>query len=474
MITSVVTRVRGHARCVGLLLALVIAIVATHPQLAPARGLQLGFVDHHITFARDPFLRASWLDRIASLNADRLRISVSWSDIATRQPPSSAQAGDPQWEGYTWTELDAAVRDAVARGLAPILSIGNAPGWVDGPGRPAHAAPGTWRPAPSALAMFSRAIALRYSGRVAGLPAVRYWQIWNEPNLSRFLNPQWARGRPAAPVHYRAMLNAAYTQIKSVSAENVVIAAGTAPFGDPGQGRRMRPARFVRELLCLRGQALKRASCRAPARFDVLAHHPYSVGSPCRRALHVDDVSVPDLGKLSRILRRAERVRRALGARRHRIWVTEVSWDSRPPDPLGVPAARHAQWLAEMLFIVARRGADTVTWYLARDEAPVPSYSDTYQSGVFREDGRPKPAAAAFAFPFVVSRTCAGPLRLWLRVPTTAPVTVQRRTRGSWQTVARFASGRAGRVLTRRIGFPRGARLVARSGAATSLVWAVR
>ena len=48
----------------------------------------------------------------------------------------------------------------------------------------------------------------------AFLPRVRYWQPWNEPNLSYYLAPQWTRagGRwvAASPVIYRGLLNAVY------------------------------------------------------------------------------------------------------------------------------------------------------------------------------------------------------------------------------------------------------------------------
>ena len=94
----------------------------------------------------------------------------------------------------------------------------------------------------------------------------RYWQPWNEPNLPTYLTPQWtgsrAHTRPASPAWYRRMLNAAYARVKVVHPDNLVIAAGTAPYGDPPVVRnRMTPVSFMRELLCLRGAALRRTRC---------------------------------------------------------------------------------------------------------------------------------------------------------------------------------------------------------------------
>ena len=180
----------------------------------------------------------------------------------------------------------------------------------------------------------------------------------------------------------------------------------------------MPPARFVRELL------------RRPARFDVLAHHPYSVGGPFRaRAQRRRRVDARP-GQAERPLRAAERAGRALPRGPKRLWVTEVSWDSRPPDPDGVPAVVHARWLAQAFYVLWRQGVDTVLWFQVRDQAPRPSYAATSQSGVLRRDGSAKPARRAFAFPFVVRRS-----RVWALVPASGTMAIERRVGGRWRTV---------------------------------------
>ena len=445
--------------------AVLAAIVASAASAAPAvasapASMHLGFLDSSVSFDPDPALRAQWLDRMSSVGADRIRIAVNWRAIAVRAPQPGEDIADPAWPGYRWESVDVAVAEATARGLTPIVSINGAPNWAEGPGRPASAPPGSWRPDPAAVGAVARAAALRY-------PGVRYWQVWNEPNLGVYLTPQWEHGKPASPGHYRRMLNAFYDAVKGVSPASRVVTAGTAPFGDPGtSGNRMRPARFVRELLCVSAGA-----CSEPARFDVLSHHPYSVGGPHRKALNADDVSVPDLDKLVKPLRRAERMGRVGGARRHAVWVTELSWDSSPPDPRGVPAQEQARWLEESLYVLWRNGVDTVTWFLARDQAPIPSYADTYQSGVFLRDGTPKPSATAFAFPLVAERLPGGRARIWGRAPAAGPVVVQRRAGTRWVAIATFRASAPGRVFTSTAPLRPGTKLRARAGAATSLVW---
>jgi hypothetical protein len=296
--------------------------------------------------------------------------------------------------------------------------------------------------------------------------------MWNEPNLSKYLAPQWVRrnGRYVAesPVRYRAMLNAFYAGVKRAQPGATVVTAGTAPFGDPPGGSRIPPVVFVRDLLCLRGNALATAQCPDPAHFDALSHHPYSIGPPGRAALNPDDVSIPDFGKLSRIVRRAVKTGRALPRHSKALWSTEVSFDSSPPDPDGVPLATHARWLAETFELLWRQGVTTITWFNVRDQPPEPSYAASNQSGVFFLDGRAKPAATAFRFPFVVRRTKTATIA-WARAPVAGTLVVERRVGARWRRVL-ATRVHAGQVVQRRLhGRPRNLR--ARIGRQASIFW---
>jgi hypothetical protein len=135
----------------------------------------------------------------------------------------------------------------------------------------------------------------------------------------------------------------------------------------------------VRDLLCLRGARLRRVACPNPARFDVPSHHAYGVGSPYQRAYSPLDVTV---GGAAQADARAARggARRALPRRRKRLWATEIAWDSSPPDPDGVPAAEHARWLADALYLLWRTGVDTVTWFQIRDAPANGDFSSSSQA----------------------------------------------------------------------------------------------
>ena len=460
---------------------------AARPQAlgaAPAavRPLTTGFTDD--VFFAPPAASDPWFDRVVTADAGIIVLDLEWAGIAPATRPAGFDAANPGDPAYGWQPVDAAVRAASRRGLAVDFSVTHAPAWAEGPGRPRTATPGSWRPAPAEFAAFATAAARRYSGTYldplspgAALPRVRFWQAWAEPNLAGHLAPQWQRAAgggfvAVSPGVYRGLLNAFYRAVKAVDPANVVVTAGTAPFGDPvAGGSRVPPARFVRELLCLR-PTLAPAPCPDPAHFDALAHHPYSVGSPHRHAVNRDDVSVPDLAKLSRPLAVAVRLGRALPRAAKRLWVTEFSYDSNPPDPGGVPAAEQARWLEEAFYLFWAQGVDTVSWYLIRDQPPVPDYASSYQSGVYLRDGRAKASAQAFRFPFVVEPAGTG-AAAWGKSPVAGVVAIEVRRGGRWVAVARATVG-AGGVFFRRLGaFARGRGLALRAevGGETSLVW---
>jgi hypothetical protein len=370
--------------------------------------------------------------RTGAARASFARLLVRWHQVAPSPPPSRVVARDPGWAGYDWSAADAHVRRLEGSGVAPLVGVLSAPRWAEGPGRPSESsAPrGSWKPSPGALGDFATALARRYSGRHPdplrpglNLPRARHFQVWNEPNLWLYVSPQWVRrsGRlvPFSPGHYRRMLNAFYGAVKRLSRSNFVVTSGTAPFGDLRKGgRRIAPAAFVRSLLCVKGRARPRATrcTRSPARFDALAHHPFSLGGPRRRALNPDDVSVPDLRKLTRPLRTAVRAGTARPRRSKQLWVTELFFDSAP-DPNGFSQPTHARFLAGAFNILWRQGADVAMWLQLRDQARGRGYEFTLQSGLYEHgttvfDDRPKPALTAFRFPFTAyrSRGRAAPL----------------------------------------------------------------
>jgi hypothetical protein len=299
---------------------------------------------------------------------------------------------------------------------------------------------------------------------------VRYWQIWNEPNLSVFLNPQLSTQlteEPSCPFNssrvvsaglYRDLVNASAEALHAVHDDNVVIAGGMSPFCGTNGVVATAPLLFMRKLLCMSDDATPRATCADTTEFDVWAMHPYTAGGPTHEALRPDDVSIGDLPEMRSLLRAAIRAGHVRSKRSVAFWVTEFGWDTKPPDYYAVPLKLHARWVAEALYRMWQDGVNLVTWYGIRDEAANGrSYEQTIQSGLFFRgrtiaQDRPKLSLRAFRFPFVAFPS-NGRILVWGRTPwgKRGPVVVEQSSKqGGWKVTARLITDRFG-IFQRRL-----------------------
>jgi hypothetical protein len=479
------TLLRAVATLVALLacVAPAAATSSAHSAQTPA-SLTLGFNDSEVVASGDPAEMALEMGRAAAAGATVWRVQILWSTISPTQPPSLTQAANPNWSGYDWSQIDTIVRAVGAAGLQPLLAIQNAPAWAEGPDRPSPAvAPtGTWEPSASWYGAFATALATRYSGSFvdqsessAPLPAVRYWEAWNEPNLSVFLTPQWtASKQPASPAIYRALLNAFYKSVHAVAPQDVVAGGTTAPFGDPPGGQRMAPVTFWRSLLCLSAGKHPHRICRDRTYMDAVSHHPYPLGPPTTHAVDAGDISVPDMGKITSLVPIAERAGTLLPKGSKPLWVTELSWDSNPPNPNGLSPALQAQYLEGSLYVMWKEGASLITWWNIRDDVASPNWASTLASGIYFDGATaaqdtPKPSYTAYTFPFTAYRI-NGVAQLWGMAPTPGPVAIQVETGTNWNTVQTLQAGTS-RIFTGTLLVGLGTNLRAVSGTNTSLTW---
>ncbi len=433
------------AAACALALGLVLAGTAT-----AARPLQTA-IDPDGPFTRDESTIVS--KRVREAGASAIRLLMNWREIAPENPSSGFDATDPGESAYDWAAFEAALGPAVAEGLEPIVVIRSAPDWAEGAGAGRQ---GTVRPDVTHFARFARAAAQRYSGRFGGLPGVRYWQPWNEPNHFGFLNPQAGL---AAAEHYRALLNAFADAVHAVNADNKVIAGGLAPFGNEApQSLVSSPLAFMRALLCMSSDARAKPTCSTRVKLDIWSHHPYTSGSPTHRAKSPDDVSISGIPRMKRLLQAAVRAGHVESSSPSvPLWVTEFAWDSNPPDPKGVPEKLRARWVSEALYRMWRSGVSLVTWFKLRDDATLgrPD-SATFQSGFYLRCGelscdKPKLSLYAFRFPLAAFRS-GRRVYVWGRTPSgkRATVIVQQKTGRRWRRLARLRANRYG-IFQRRI-----------------------
>jgi hypothetical protein len=440
-----------------------------------------GFVDAQAFQSPSSSVRSLWLTRAQQLGSTSVRIGVAWNAIAPfSRPPGGFDASNPGDPDYTWTPLDASVRDATAHGQTVVLLLNRAPNWAEGPNRPRYVLQGAWDPSPSAFAAFAHAVALRYSGHFPDpldpgrmLPQVSYFQAWNEPNLPAYLMPQWVRGPhrsivAESPVLYRALLNAFYAAVKAVQPQAVVLAAGTAPYGDPPGVDRMYPLVFLRDMFCLTS-TLRPLPCPDPPHLDVLDHHPYNLGlAPTIPASVPNDLAAPDLDKIWHVLHVAQRAHHVLPAGPKSLWVTEIDWSTSRPVPL--TQAVQAAYLSEGFYELWRQDVTHVYWFQLRDP---PGEKDSFGGGgLYFVDGAAKLAATAFRFPFVAlpAPHKNASVILWGKAPVAGRVQIQTRVGSGWRTVRTLTTTTGGifyavTSLNSKLEFR------ARIGASASLGW---
>lgn len=453
----------------GLVGLFLVVLTCMAGQAAAARPLVTAVHEPYTTFAGTD--HSVYFDRIAGSGSTAVRIWLDWRATAPTQP---SNPGDPNDSAYVWSAVDRDVASARARGLRVLLTFYEAPKWAE---RGATGRQGSNDPDPAQLGLFAQAAALRYQGQVFD------WEIWNEPNLDYFLMPQTDdAGNSLAPTRYRDLVNSAAAAIHAMDVRNRVVAGALAPFGSPTSHM---PLNFMRKLLCMSGGTDPKPVCGAQVAFDVWSTHPYTSGGPTHHAYWPDDVSIGDLPEMRRLLRAAIRHGRVSSARSVEFWVTEFSWETNGPDPLGVPPKLHARWTSEALYRMWSSGVSLVTHWLLRDR-PFPAAAN--QSGLYF-CGRPDTSdegtclanalgdapksrtIRAFRFPFVAFPR-NGRVFTWGRTPASKPgrVVIHRRTPSGWRRVGVLRTNQYGIFQkTWRIGATRGvwrARLV-RNGEAS-------
>lgn len=395
------------------------------------------------------------LARTRSAGAHFLKLALSWRTIAPANPPPGFDAANPYDPSYRWKHLDWTISSAIAHGLTPVVDILEPPSWAESP-------PGSsqTRPNLTAFTMFTQAIVTRYDGSQPGLPRVTYWEAWNEPNGSFFLEPQIEGNRVVSVEFYREMLNDFASVVHGVNSDNVVI--GGALF--PNEVRRpgvtaIAPLDFTRELFCLSAGAKPSLVCNTRVNVDVWSVHPYTSGGPSTLPANRKNIWIANLNSITATVRAAQKLGTLVSSHPAQVWVSEFGWNSSPPTHSGVPLNLERRWVAETLYLAWRAEISVFTWFQLADEAVGVS---PFQSGIyfFCAGGvsceTPKPAAAAFRFPFVAYAKPRRRVLVWGRTPAGTPgrVRIQWLQGSSWRMFALLSTDGDG-IFTASLPLPR-------------------
>lgn len=295
------------SRCLALMLLLVTATVAgcriaEAEPVVPADGYGFSVGASQIWMSAQDADRE--LDAAALTNARWLRVHVDWHAVEKVK-------GE-----YDWGYVDHWIDGARARGMRVLGLITNTPDWAKAPGTALYAPPTD----AADYAAFAAAVAKRYRDRVTD------WELWNEPNLPRFLG--FAESRAAV---YVGLLKAAYPAIKAVQPNSTVISAGLSPaVGVDG------PANFLNDMY-VNG---------AKGYFDAIAMHPYVF--PAGLAADPDN-AWSDLA-------RAHDVMTLNGDGDKKVWMTELGAPTSDPAAEGVSQQEQAKQILDVLAGLAAAG----------------------------------------------------------------------------------------------------------------------
>jgi hypothetical protein len=367
----------------------------------------------------DSNARVGALAEARALGADAVRVIVQWNLVAPQQRPSAFRPANPKDRNYDWSIYDPVLREVDEHGMRILLEpSGPAPEWASKPGTHGVADPDVGQ-----FGRFVSALAKRYDGRFVPqgtapaqpLPKASIWAVWNEPNLSTFLQPQRRGGLPYSPILYRRLYLAAQEAIHRQDPSAPLLIGETGPTGGLIS---VDPISFLQRTLCLDESYEQLPRCPdAGAKIDAVgwSTHPYPlVGqAPFEPVSNRHFVTIGSLSTLESALNAAADAG-AIPAD-FPIYITEFGVQSYP-DPKAVSLQQQAAdiGIAEQ-FAYADPRVVTFAQYLMRDDSPLTGIGARYggfESGLRFYSGAKKPSYDAFRLPLSVQRL-GGTVSLW-------------------------------------------------------------
>ncbi len=222
------------------MLATAAALAAGAALPAMGMGAAIGLQDDRMA-ASQPQDIPGRIALVKATGTQVLRIDLFWATAAPTRPANATDHLDP---AYNWAWADAALCGTIKAGIQPIVTTWNAPGWATGGKLGVKGV--VWNSKaptnPQDYADFMSALATRYNG-VTQIPGqgtcnVKFYEIWNEPNLQIYLYPQYSGKKVASSPKYVKMANLAVPAIKAANPRAVPITGVTGPKGKSDQSGR--------------------------------------------------------------------------------------------------------------------------------------------------------------------------------------------------------------------------------------------
>jgi hypothetical protein len=318
-----------------------------------------------------------------ALDAQDLR-GMAASRVRTDRFLLSWRSVEPTRDSTNWGPVDKVVGDLAAHGIRALPVLWGTPEWVlQGQSRPplgSAFAEQAWRDFLHAVvarygpggSFWATRYPQRFGGGATPWP-VQSWQIWNEPNVTRFFDPGQTVGHAAR--QYARLLSISHDAIKSQDPDASIVLAGLL------RNANSLAWDFLNGLYTVPG---------FKGDFEIAALHPYA----------------GDLGQFQRAIERFRGVMVHHGDGATPLWLTEFSWGSAAPDSEGInkgPTAQRQMLTGSLNLILRHRQAwnlQRIFWFLWRDPAPGSEYARLCSwcgsSGLVNWNRYGKPAYSAF------------------------------------------------------------------------------
>jgi hypothetical protein len=279
---------------------------------------------------------------------------------------------------FNWGPTDALVGGLASHGIRSLPFVWGSPPWVAGttarPPLDGLEDVQAWRDfLEAAVARYGRGGSYwtnqyrQQYGRSASPVPVQAWQVWNEPNLSKYFAPS-----PSVE-QYAQLLRISRDAIRNEDPEARIILAGMPGYGDVNAWD------FLDSLYSVPG---------IKSDFDAVALHPYA----------------PNIEQLGAEIERLRAVMRNHGDDGTPLWLTELGWGSAPPDRFGLNKGISGQekLLSSSFRLILRHrqawNVQRVFWFDWRDPTNPEALKCSFcaSAGLLRNDRSPKPSYHAF------------------------------------------------------------------------------
>ncbi len=243
---------------------------------------------------------------------------------------------------FAFDELDQVVESVHAKGKKLMLSVAKSPDFLTGR-KDDNGLPND----PKDFGRFVEALAERYKGKVQAI------EVWNEQNLAV---ENGGKVVPEDAGRYVELLKEAYTRIKAVDDDIVVVAGALSSTGVTQPDIAVDDMTYLKAMYDYDGGVIKKY-------FDAQGFHPASAANPPDKKFPDDPGDAPGWNNHpTHYFRHIEDVRAAMeeaGLGDRKIWITEMGWATANNTP-GYEYGQHVSFEQQATYLrdALKRTAD--------------------------------------------------------------------------------------------------------------------